>query len=261
MNKTKSIRIFINDFKEIYNTILNLALGDGIRDALFFNSKENINDTEIGIFNQLTQFSKQNLINNYLLINLISITESYLQNILFEELKREPKLYNVFLLNYKFEKNITANDLIEGPQKFVFEILDNIIYHNLPKVNSIFKIITKIDILNIEDIDTKMIFKIVKLRHKIVHGSSIINGKKIIISEVTLLGYMNLISRWLICIDNKITGAKTRRVDYQLKFYKKISALFKTPLLVDGHKYSAAKSVEILDIFFDKKVNDKYVKL
>lgn len=251
MSKTKSLEIFLNDFNEIYNTILNLSLNDHIRDALYFDSKEKLNKVEIDIFEQLKQFSRNNSINNYLLINLVSITETYLKNVIFEELEKSPNLYHKFILEYRIDKNISPKDLIDGPEKFANEILNGIIYHNFPKVNSVFKIITKIDILNVGEIDFNLIFKIIKLRHKIVHSSSKVKSKKISIREVTLLNFMNLFSNWLITIDNKILGEKTKKVDYQMKFYRKISKLLETPLLTNGHHYSAANSTEILDNMFN----------
>jgi len=61
-------------------------------------------------------------------------------------------------------------------------------------VNLLYKIFFGLDILNIKDIDIKKMFQVIKLRHKIVHKSSIINAQKVSVKLDTFLGFMNLIN-------------------------------------------------------------------
>lgn len=252
--KTKSLKLFLVDFKEIYDAMVNISLLGYMNSAVYVNTLQDHKIIEKdATYLKVKNFSRQNNLYNFLLVNLISVTESYLQNVLIEIIDNNPQKANEFVLKYKIDRNILPQDLVDGPKKFTLRILNNIIYHNLPKVNFLFKIISNVDILNKSETDIDLLLKIINLRHKFVHKGSKHNDKKIYLGETTMLGYMNLINHWVSSIDNKIMGSNTRKFDCRLKFYKEISTHTSSPVLINGMLYSAAVSTEILSLHNNSK--------
>lgn len=254
MKKSKSIQFVINDFQDIYDMAKSISLYEYVNSSLFKDEKLELNPEAVKIFNHLKIFESGNNLYNYFTVNIISIMENYLQNILIEIIEKDDEKSMKFIKEYRFEKNLTPQDVIDGPRILTVNILNNIIYHNLPKVNSLYKIIYDLDILNIKDVDIKMIFQIIKLRHNIVHKSSRFNEKKVTVKLDSFLGFLNLISNWLLNIDSLImtNDLRKRTTDYKLKFYTEIYNSMENPILEVGKFEVISNSVaEIFDKEFD----------
>ncbi|APU11053.1 hypothetical protein A5M85_12390 [Cellulophaga lytica] len=254
MKKSNSINLFKTDLDDIFETALNISLYRLINPSLFKNSNIEPNVEEQRIYERLKNFSEKNLIFNHLLVNVISIMESYLHNVLIEGIKSDHSKTIKFVESYNFQKSITIKDVIEGPESLTINTLNNIIYHNLPKVNNLFKTIFGLDILNIPNSNIRTIFAIIKVRHSIVHDSNRVNGKKFYISSYTFIDYMDIITNWLLDIDCIIMNDrfKKRKTDYSLRFHKELNHHATSPIIEQG-------TFQLLnDIFNDKnKLFDK----
>ncbi|CAL2084581.1 hypothetical protein [Tenacibaculum sp. 190524A02b] len=249
MKKSNSINLFKTDLEDIFETALNISLYRFINPSLFKNSNIATNTEEQLTYERLKSFSEKNLIFNHLLVNVISIMESYLHNILVEEIKNDHSKTIKFVENYNFQKNLSVQDVIDGPESLTLKTLDNIIYHNLPKVNILFKTVFDLDVLKIPNSNIKTIFAIIKVRHSIVHDSNRVNGKKFYISSYTFVDYMDIITNWLLNIDCIIMNerVKKRKTDYSLRFHKELDKYVTSPIIEQG-------AFQLLnDLYNDKK--------
>lgn len=236
MKKSKSIEFVTEDLNSIYNTIFSLSLYEYINSSFFKASKQTLSPEDSKIYNKIRYFENNNNLFNQLTVNLISIMENYLHNILAEHINKEESKSTVFIEKYKFEKPLSPQDVIDGPKALALKTLKGVIYHNLPKINSIFNIVFNLDIINISNSNIKTIFQIIKARHLITHQSSRFEDSKISIKLDTFLKFMNIISDWLLNIDSNIlTGSPRKRtVNYRMKFYREISNILNMPILEDG---------------------------
>ncbi|WP_034041887.1 hypothetical protein [Wocania ichthyoenteri] len=248
MKKSNSIKLFITDLEDILETAINISLFKFINPSLFKNSNIQTNSQEDLTYEKIKKFNDKNLIYNHLLVNVISIMESYLHNILVEHIKKDSSKSIKFVEEFNFQKSLSPKHVIEGPESLTINTLEDVIYHNLPKVNTLFKIIFEMDILNISNIDIKTIFLIIKVRHSIVHDSNRVKEKKFYISSHTFIDYLDLIANWLMEIDSLIMTNHTRKrkTNYYLKFNKELNKYTDTPLIEQG-------SFQLMrDVFSDK---------
>ena len=236
MKNSKSIKVLNEDFKDIYDSILSLSIYQYSNSAFFnnINISPNLTDFEKEIFQQIRKFENHNYLYNSLYISIFATLETYLNNRLSEELEKNNHKCEQLILKYNMHRHYTSKDIINGPKIVAKEILDSIIYHNLPKVNSLFKIVFELDILNI--LETKRLFQIIKIRHKIVHQSGRINEVKIFVREYAILKDMTLINKWLQNIDSLTTTGKPKNTntDFFMKFLKTISKYAASPIFEDA---------------------------
>jgi hypothetical protein len=101
------------------------------------------------------------------LVRLITLLEEYLKNRLVEEFLKNSNSVNQFLKGFITDRKLNINDVLDGPQKLALSFLDDILFHNLPKVEKIYSLTFKIDIKKL--CDFKRLIVIVKMRHLIVH--------------------------------------------------------------------------------------------
>ncbi|WP_378177852.1 hypothetical protein [Aquimarina sp. SS2-1] len=248
MKKSKSIRLFITDLDDIFETALNVSLYKFINHSLFKNSNIQTSPQEKLTYEKLKKFNNKNLLYNHLLVSIVSIMESYLHNILIESVKKDSSKSIKFVEGFNFQKALSARDVIEGPESLTLTTLQNVIYHNLPRVNILFKIIFELDILNIPNIDVKPIFTIIKIRHSIVHDSNRVKEKKFYINVITFIGFMDLIANWLLNIDSIImnNNPRKRKKDYVLRFNKELDKYTNTPIIEKG-------TLELIKDMFSEK--------
>ncbi|WP_196887308.1 hypothetical protein [Aureivirga sp. CE67] len=256
MKKSKAIELLNSDLKDIYDTLISISLYAYVSSSLFNTPNKKLSEEEIKVYNHLKKNEKRNTIYNSFMINLISIMESYLKNMLIEIILDDKSKSEKFVRKYKFERHLTSNDVVNGSEFLTISVLNDVIYHNLPKVNSLYKIITGIDILNIEGAEIKKIFKIIKLRHKMVHQANRINDRKIFLKELTLLHFITVISDWLLNIDCLILNGNLRKrtTNYTMKFYKDLGEKIELPILFNGKNEIEDNSLELLnDLLKDHK--------
>jgi hypothetical protein len=142
--------------------------------------------------------------------------EAYLKDKIIQEIKLKPKLIELFLKEYNFNKKIDVEDLFLGPYNFTEKILEEITFHNIKKVRVIYKIIFNFDIL--ECIDFKRLEYYINVRHGIVHGNSILNGNKILINPTEFILICDAISRFIEGIDYFVKHKKKRKKFSNLLF-------------------------------------------
>lgn len=254
MKKSKSISILNEDFKEIYTSILSLGIYTLSNAAFFKNASimEELTDSDKEIFQNVRNFENNNYLFNSLYISVVAVLETYLKNRLIEELEKYPLKCEQLILKYNIGRHYTAKDILDGPKKVAREILDSIIFHNLPKVNTIYKIIFSIDILAI--LQEKRVFEIIKIRHKIVHQSGRINDMKIFVREYALLSDMTILNKWLQDIDGlSVAGAKRNtNVNFLHKYLKTVSKYYDTPIFQDGISDLVQNDVNKMDEIFNE---------
>lgn len=117
-------------------------------------------------------------IKDLFIVKLITLLEQYLKKRLTQEFNANEASVRNFLLKYNSERKLGVNDVIEGPQKLAISYLDDILFHNLPKVERIYFLTFNFDIKKF--CDFKRLITIVKMRHLIVHdGGKDKSNKKI----------------------------------------------------------------------------------
>lgn len=106
-------------------------------------------------------------VKNLFLVRLVTLLEEYLKSRLLEELNKSETAVTNFLTGYITDRKLTVKDVLDGPQKLAISFLDDILFHNLPKVEKIYSLTFKLDIKKL--CDFKLLMTIVKMRHLIVH--------------------------------------------------------------------------------------------
>lgn len=196
---SKSILIFRSNMEELLGNLIALKHYE----ILSLQCKRNLNSGLLKdkqkLLEPITSFEKENYLKNSLFVHLISSLEVYLQDRLIEELEKSDQLLHKFILEYKFQRKLTGEDLIKGPQKVAIELIDSIVFHNLKLVNSLYKIVLGFDIIKLMKHD--LIWTAIKIRHKIVHRAGLIDDKKIFVAFDGLFKTINAISKWVENID------------------------------------------------------------
>jgi cyclopropane fatty-acyl-phospholipid synthase-like methyltransferase len=123
MKKSQSIQYAVNDFTDIYDTILSVSVYQYVSSSFFKGSNQKLNIEEEKIYDYLKKIERQNNLYNYLTINIISIMESYLHNVLIEFIEKDDSRTLKFVNEYRFEKNITNKNVIEGPKVLTLDTL------------------------------------------------------------------------------------------------------------------------------------------
>lgn len=106
-------------------------------------------------------------IDELFLVRLVTLLEEFLKNKLIEEFSNNEEYIIRFLNKYNTDRRILIKDVIAGPRKLALDYLDEVIFHNLPKVEKIYLIALSIDIKELCNFKTLMLM--VKIRHLIVH--------------------------------------------------------------------------------------------
>lgn len=106
-------------------------------------------------------------VKNLFLVRLVTLLEEYLKNRLLEEFNKNETSVTNFLTGYFTDRKLTVKDVLDGPQKLAISFLDDILFHNLPKVEKVYSLTFKLDIKKL--CNFKLLMTIVKMRHLIVH--------------------------------------------------------------------------------------------
>jgi len=114
-------------------------------------------------------FDKENeLVNQLLFANIITILEVYLQNSLLDLLSNDKKLLEKLTKSSKFKTNkITLTKaLLNDMNIYLKELLKNIVFHNMPDVCLLYKEVLNIEIEYKKD---ESIINAIEKRHDIIH--------------------------------------------------------------------------------------------
>src|SRR5690606_36125070 len=132
--------------------------------------------------------------------------------------------------------------------------------HNLPAVNSLYKIVYGVDILAL--MKEKDIFTLIKVRHRIVHHSGRIAGKRILIRESGILKAMNLISRWIERIEFFLSKKRERKTfpNYFNRFFRVIKDFEKTQIYRQSVDEMIRRSLVNMDVAIKTKDFEKYLR-
>ncbi len=260
MIRSKSYGNFKKDLEGILSSIITLDFYKYASEALFVKRKNIKLDTEWDekIFERIHSFEKLNHVYNSLFISLIAILETYLQDRLIEELKHNDEKINHLITKYSIERKLTVEDVIKGPRHIAIEIIQGTIFHKLPTVNTLYKIVFGADILSL--LKEKKIFQLIEVRHKIVHHSSRVGDKTIIIREIGVLNAMNLISRWLENIEFYLNNKKERRSfpNYVNRYSNEIGKLWKSKIYAQSSESILARAMSKW-LMFDKGDSKKEI--
>jgi len=262
MKRNRSYANFKNDLEEVFSAVVCLQYYSHVTTALDVNKKATkIDNSEDGqIFQSIYSFESHYYLYNYLFIALIAMLESYLQDRLIGELEKNEEKINQVLAEYPANRKWTGEDVIKGPKQLVSEIVSGTVFHNLPAVNSLYKIVYGVDILAL--MKEKDIFTLIKVRHRIVHHSGRIAGKRILIRESGILKAMNLISRWIERIEFFLSKKRERKTfpNYFNRFFRVIKDFEKTQIYRQSVDEMIRRSLVNMDVAIKTKDFEKYLR-
>lgn len=159
---------------------------------------------------KLRKLPERKVIFNSLFAHLVTILELYLRDRVGSELINNRKSLEMFCQKYRFEGKITPEDVLMGPERFVIDkLLGNVMFHNLAKVGEIYRIVFGFHLSKFEEY--KDIEKMVRWRHKIVHGSVIKDGKKLGVDANHVWYFAQKLSDFVEDIDFYILHGRKRK--------------------------------------------------
>ena len=198
----------IRQFRENIESLLSVDFTIGSYKAFVEIVKNTKEDQELKeVLDKIIQADDKEVIYNLLYVNLVTILEVYLKDRVLEELNNNPNKIETFLNEYKFDRKMTIEDVLAGPKVLIETFLNNIVFHNIKKVDSIYQAIFLFNI--IQFCDYKRLDFIIKSRHEIVHNGGHVNNKKI---RVTPVGFVYSCLE----ISHFVEG-----IDYYCRFHKK----------------------------------------
>lgn len=198
----------INQFRENIENLLYVDFTIGTYKGFVEILKNTKEEPELKeVLDKIIQADDKEVIYNLLYVNLVTILEVYLKDRVLEKLENNPIKIETFLKEYKFDRKMTVEDVLLGPKAVVENFLNNMVFHNINRVDTIYKAIFGFNI--IQFCDYKRLDFIIKSRHEIVHNGGYINNKKI---RVTPTGFGYSCKE----ISNFVEG-----IDYYCRFHKK----------------------------------------
>ena len=194
----------------LYSAFFNIRLYELLKDIIELD-KDLLDDQDnIRSIISIIEKSDQRLVVNYLFVNIVSTMEVYLKERLIEKLNEDEQLTYKFLREYKYDRKLTVDDVFNGPETLLNSFLDSIIYHNVKKVDAMYKIVFGVSIMGF--INQEALNWIVELRHIIVHDAGFTkSGKKVEIFDDHALWAMNQVTRFVESIDYFIRNGKVRK--------------------------------------------------
>jgi len=161
----------------------------------YLEAKNNLNYIEDKITND-------EYLNKLLYANIITILEKYLYNIFITLLNSDIKLLKNLTISSKFKnQKIPLKTALNDVEKYIFEMVKGLNYHNLSDIEPLFSEVLDIKI----DYDEKVIHTI-NTRHNIIHRNGFNkNGESIKISTLQFQQTIKLFLNLILDIDNQIT--------------------------------------------------------
>jgi hypothetical protein len=106
----------------------------------------------------------------------------------------------------------------------------------------------------------KEIFRLIAIRHKIVHHSARVDGKKIMIRETGILEAMNSISRWVENIEFYLSKKKERKSfpNYARRYFKQ-GDIRKSEIYKRAMSEMIARSLKNMDDSIKKKEMEQHI--
>jgi hypothetical protein len=168
----------VKQFRKNFDNLLYADFTMGHYKAFAAMAKNTINDKGINeILDEIIKAEDKELIYNLFFVNLVTILEVYLKDRVLEELNKNPSKIEKFLKEYKFDRKITVEDVLIGPKALTDDLLNDIVFHNIKKVDTIYKIVVGLSVTQFCDYEN--LDFIVTAGHKIVHRGGDIGGKNI----------------------------------------------------------------------------------
>jgi hypothetical protein len=162
--------------------------------------KDKVNNDAIKkILKEIIQSKDKELIYNLIYGNIITIMEVYLKDRIIEEFRNKPTVIEIFLKGYTLERKLSVEDVLNGPIALAESIINETIFHNIKKVDAIYKIIFGFGILQFSDY--KKLDFIVQIRHKILHQCGIVNDRQIRITPLGFIFACETVNRFVEGID------------------------------------------------------------
>jgi len=172
----------------------------------FIAFQENIRNIEQSID------SENKLVNKLLFANIITILEVYFQNSLINLLSDDKRLLEKLTKSSKFKNNkITLTKaLLNNMNIYLKELLKNIVFHNMPDVQLLYKEVLDIEIEYKKD---EVIINAIDKRHDIVHRNGYTKkGSNIDVSNIDIKTTMAKVTEVIFKVDEQIikkyNGAK-----------------------------------------------------
>lgn len=160
--------------------------------------QENIKDIEQSIN------SENVLVNKLLFANIITAFEVYLQNSLLNLLSEDKKLLEKLTKSNKFKNNkITLTKALNNDMNiYLKELLKNIVFHNMPDVQLLYKEVLDIEI---EYKNDESIINAIDTRHDIIHRNGFTKkDTKVEVTEQDIRNIILKVSETVVKVDESI---------------------------------------------------------
>lgn len=213
MTKARSNSIKV--FEENLNNLLQIIFALNCSGVFVEISKEklyqDVGEPEkiIQVMNEIIDSYDNETITYILFSHIITIMEVYLKDRIIEEFQEKPEKIVEFISNYHLNRKITKEDVLLGPDGFATSILDDIIFHQMTKVQKVYEIVFGFDILQF--IDYKSLESFITLRHEIVHRGNKDKFKKMGLSKTKVVVYLGVINQFILSVDYYIAHGKKRK--------------------------------------------------
>lgn len=226
--KSNAFKSYKEDLDIIFNSFISLINYE----LLSFLSRKNklCNNVELKkshsiLFEQIDKFEEENLTLNLFFVNLIFILETYLQDRITEGLTNDPIKIDKLVKNYRWDRKLTPEDVISGPQILAQEIIQNTIFHNLKRVDKIYKIVFGFSIIDLMVDDS--VWSAIEIRHKIVHRGGKIGSQRIKVNDDGFLKAVNAINSWIENIEFYFINNRLKKAfpNYRKRYYEHYNKL------------------------------------
>ena len=183
--------------------------------------------------------------------------EVYLKDRLIEELKKDSMNIEKFIKNYQFSHKITVEDVIAGPVNLVKTALNNIVFHNIKKIDALYQVVFDISILKL--CEYKSLDYILQIRHKLIHNNGIVGTKKIRITPISFVMKCEEISNFIEAIDYFIRYGKKRKKFPRL--YNKNTEKFEKLYKWEGYSAAVWSNADLFDKPPYKQIDEEFLNV
>lgn len=206
-----------SDLKELATAYTAITLSDAFINILHKRADEKVlKEWKLDQFlARVIKIYPDRYVRELFLVKSVTLLEEYLKKRLLEEFHRNETSVKNFLSGYLTERKLTINDVISGPKKLAISFLDDIIFHNLPKVEKIYFLTFKLDLKNLCDFKRLMI--IVKMRHVIVHEGGKKRGSREKVKTHSLQTCIDEINKLVENIEFSLKKGRPKRVVKTIK--------------------------------------------
>lgn len=166
-------------FRDNINDLMDINFAIYQYDALARIVKNTVKvSKEIGeILDELAKSRRKELPYKLFFVYLVTALEVYLKDRIEEEFEKNPESIRRFLRGFRPRKKISVDDVYVGPKAYALSLLESVSFHNLKRVDALYKTVFGFDIIPLGDY--RYLDFIIRVRHDIIHRGGRVKGKTI----------------------------------------------------------------------------------